>query len=711
MPDRREDHTNQTDRPAGVEPPRDPADRARGDRARRRRARRARRCWSAATRSTRGCAGCTSPTAPASPACSTAASCCCRPARRGPSSPPTCDGSSASSPTPGSPGLVLELGTHYRYVPAVVVEAAAAGLALIVLHREVKFVTAHRGGAQPHHHRADRRAARPRRGARALHRARAARVARRLHRAPARADAGRAHRAREPRLRSRGGRGAARAGGGAVHRVGAALAFRAPARRAARQRGAAAVPTTGSIVPVEARGIRWGNLIALPGPEHAAGRAGGARAGRDRPRGRAPRRRRRRRVGAHRPPPPGRRAARGTLRGRRRRGRAARGGGPAAARCEAVRPRRVGCARRGWSERMPRPAPCAGARSPDRRRMASRRRRRRSCCRCPRTVFDDAAALWRSCAPSSSAADVERVIVSVGRAAPRASTPPSPRCTKPSTSRAADAAAPDAARTCDVPRTARWCSWWRRCATTTGVLEHGERMLSPLIAHDLARSGDLLDVLEAMLAHPGNRTAAAGASHLSRSVFYQRIALIEELLGADLDDGETQTALHLALLVRRSRGALTEAGARGTVADDVDLAERLADRPDRAHARREAHDRARPQLDRRERRIVERHRRRARQHDEHLVRLDVGRDAGRRAPRRRSCRSSSTKPVAGRSLDDLLGGQGLEREREGRGIRHRARGVRPVTSRTPARPRRASSAAGCACPCCGRRGPATSAWR
>jgi purine catabolism regulator len=86
------------------------------------------------------------------------------------------------------------------------------------------------------------------------------------------------------------------------------------------------------------------------------------------------------------------------------------------------------------------------------------------------------------------------------------------------------------------------------------VLEHGERMLSPLIAHDLARSGDLLDVLEAMLAHPGNRTAAAGASHLSRSVFYQRIALIEELLGADLDDGETQTALHLALLVRRSAG-------------------------------------------------------------------------------------------------------------------------------------------------------------
>jgi purine catabolism regulator len=86
------------------------------------------------------------------------------------------------------------------------------------------------------------------------------------------------------------------------------------------------------------------------------------------------------------------------------------------------------------------------------------------------------------------------------------------------------------------------------------MLEHGERMLAPLVDYDLARGGDLLDVLEAMLSHPANRTAAASASHLSRSVFYQRIALLEELLDANLDDGETQTALHLALLVRRSAG-------------------------------------------------------------------------------------------------------------------------------------------------------------
>ena len=81
--------------------------------------------------------------------------------------------------------------------------------------------------------------------------------------------------------------------------------------------------------------------------------------------------------------------------------------------------------------------------------------------------------------------------------------------------------------------------------------EHTEQMLRPLIEHDLAHAGDLLDVLAAYAEHPGNRTRAAAESHLSRSVFYQRIALIEELLGADLDDGEMVSALHAALLARR----------------------------------------------------------------------------------------------------------------------------------------------------------------
>lgn len=97
-----------------------------------------------------------------------------------------------------------------------------------------------------------------------------------------------------------------------------------------------------------------------------------------------------------------------------------------------------------------------------------------------------------------------------------------------------------------------------RLVTTLGadprMQEHSELMLRPLIDFDIANGGDLLDVLRAYAAHPGNRTKAAAASHLSRSVFYQRIALIEDLLGMDLDDGETLSALHAALLARSASG-------------------------------------------------------------------------------------------------------------------------------------------------------------
>lgn len=79
---------------------------------------------------------------------------------------------------------------------------------------------------------------------------------------------------------------------------------------------------------------------------------------------------------------------------------------------------------------------------------------------------------------------------------------------------------------------------------------HSERVLAPLIEHDLAHGGDLLVVLAALVAHPGNRTAAAAVSHLSRSVFYQRLATIGRLLDVDLEDGEVLTGLHLALLAR-----------------------------------------------------------------------------------------------------------------------------------------------------------------
>ena len=79
-------------------------------------------------------------------------------------------------------------------------------------------------------------------------------------------------------------------------------------------------------------------------------------------------------------------------------------------------------------------------------------------------------------------------------------------------------------------------------------------MLGPLLEHDRGtgpgHSGDLLRVLAAYLAHPANRSLAAQEARLSRSVFYQRIDLIEGLLGVSLANGETIAALTVALLAR-----------------------------------------------------------------------------------------------------------------------------------------------------------------
>ncbi len=82
------------------------------------------------------------------------------------------------------------------------------------------------------------------------------------------------------------------------------------------------------------------------------------------------------------------------------------------------------------------------------------------------------------------------------------------------------------------------------------VEAHAQITLRPIIEYDFDHAGDLLMVLTALLKHPTNRTAAAAASHLSRSVFYQRLAMIGTLLGADLDDGETLASLQVALLAR-----------------------------------------------------------------------------------------------------------------------------------------------------------------
>ncbi len=94
----------------------------------------------------------------------------------------------------------------------------------------------------------------------------------------------------------------------------------------------------------------------------------------------------------------------------------------------------------------------------------------------------------------------------------------------------------------------------RSLAGAPELQQFASDMLGPLIEHDRGQgpghTGDLLRVLSAYTAHPTNRSLAAQQARLSRSVFYQRLDLIEQLLGMDLSDGETLAALMVALLAQ-----------------------------------------------------------------------------------------------------------------------------------------------------------------
>ena len=75
-----------------------------------------------------------------------------------------------------------------------------------------------------------------------------------------------------------------------------------------------------------------------------------------------------------------------------------------------------------------------------------------------------------------------------------------------------------------------------------------DRELGPLIAHDLAHGAGLTKVLGAYLAEGGNKAAAAARAHLARPTFYERLRLIERILGVSLGSAESRTSLHVALL-------------------------------------------------------------------------------------------------------------------------------------------------------------------
>ncbi|GIF86660.1 CdaR family transcriptional regulator [Catellatospora chokoriensis] len=78
-----------------------------------------------------------------------------------------------------------------------------------------------------------------------------------------------------------------------------------------------------------------------------------------------------------------------------------------------------------------------------------------------------------------------------------------------------------------------------------------ERQLGALLAYDAEHPRDaLLPTLRVFLEHGRNKSIAAGAAHLSRPAFYERLARIERILGVDLDSVQACLSLHVALLAR-----------------------------------------------------------------------------------------------------------------------------------------------------------------
>jgi purine catabolism regulator len=79
------------------------------------------------------------------------------------------------------------------------------------------------------------------------------------------------------------------------------------------------------------------------------------------------------------------------------------------------------------------------------------------------------------------------------------------------------------------------------------VQAYAERQLTALLNHDQAHGTALLETLRHYLAAAGNKSITARRSHLSRQALYQRLRLIEQILGGDLESGDLRAQLHVAV--------------------------------------------------------------------------------------------------------------------------------------------------------------------
>ncbi|TPG34912.1 PucR family transcriptional regulator [Mycolicibacterium hodleri] len=89
--------------------------------------------------------------------------------------------------------------------------------------------------------------------------------------------------------------------------------------------------------------------------------------------------------------------------------------------------------------------------------------------------------------------------------------------------------------------------------TDPRVQAFAETELRGLLERRATHGDETFDLLAGFLEVGGNKAELAKRLHVSRPTLYSRLAAVERLLGVDLDDAESRTSLHVAMMILARR--------------------------------------------------------------------------------------------------------------------------------------------------------------
>ncbi|WP_179473730.1 PucR family transcriptional regulator [Mycolicibacterium vinylchloridicum] len=90
--------------------------------------------------------------------------------------------------------------------------------------------------------------------------------------------------------------------------------------------------------------------------------------------------------------------------------------------------------------------------------------------------------------------------------------------------------------------------------TDPQVQAFAETELAGLLAHRAKHGDEAFDLLRRYLDAGGNKAELARTLHMSRPTLYARLETLQRIVGLDLDDAESRTSLHVAMLILNPAG-------------------------------------------------------------------------------------------------------------------------------------------------------------